>query len=180
MPRTRSALTAGDWAVLALIAEGPTHAFAVAREMAPEGEVGRLWSMRRPLVYRSVDRLQTDGLVSPSATVPSTTGPQRTLLEVTPAGAGALEAWLQEPVEHVRDARSLLLLKLLFLSRRGAPCTPLLIAQRARFAAIAERLEAAVAEADGFDATLLRWRLEAASAAVRFADAVLAGRPRDP
>ena len=44
MPRARDELTAGEWAVLALLAEGPTHGFAMARAMEPEGEVGRIWS----------------------------------------------------------------------------------------------------------------------------------------
>jgi hypothetical protein len=95
-------------------------------------------------------------------------GPDRTILKITPSGARALANWLAAPVEHVRDARSLLLLKLLFLSRREHDPNPLLHAQRAQFETIAERLAVAVAEARGFDHTLLRWRLESASAAVRF------------
>jgi hypothetical protein len=39
------------------------------------------------------------------------------LVEATAAGRRALTGWLAEPVEHVRDARSLLMLKLLFLAR---------------------------------------------------------------
>jgi len=50
MPRPRDELTAGEWAVLALLAEAPTHGFAIAKAMAPEGEVGKVWSVRRPLV----------------------------------------------------------------------------------------------------------------------------------
>ena len=47
MPRLRDELTAGEWAILALLAESPTHGFAIARAMAPEGEVGQIWSVRR-------------------------------------------------------------------------------------------------------------------------------------
>ena len=84
------------------------------------------------------------------------------------------ESWLDSPVEHIRDARSLLLLKLLFLERRQADPGPLLHAQRARFEAIVARLRAAVNEASGFDRTLLSWRLESATAALRFIDRVVA------
>jgi hypothetical protein len=82
-------------------------------------------------------------------------------------------AWLDSPVEHIRDGRSLLLLKLLFLERRQADPAPLLHAQRARFEAIAERLETAANEASGFDRTLLCWRLETAAAAQRFIDSLI-------
>jgi len=89
---------AGEWAVLALLVEEPVHGFAVARAMAPDGEVGRIWSVRRPLVYRAIDTLTEMGLVRSRATEPSRSGPRRTVIEATPAGRRALKAWLAEPV----------------------------------------------------------------------------------
>ena len=83
--------------------------------------------------------------------------------------------WLAEPVEHVRDARSLLMLKLLFLARSDADQAPLLTAQRERFESLAERLTVAIDDADGFDQVLLRWRLESTTAAIRFIDGLLGG-----
>jgi DNA-binding PadR family transcriptional regulator len=176
MPRPRDELTAGEWAVLALLAEAPTHGFAIARAMAPEGEVGKIWSVRRPLVYRAVDTLTGLGLVRPAGTVRSRSGPQRTVLEATPNGKRALTRWLRQPVVHVRDARSLLMLKLLFLTRREADLEPLLNAQRSHFAKLAERLTAAADDAEGFDRALLLWRLESTTAAIRFVETML-GEP---
>jgi DNA-binding PadR family transcriptional regulator len=174
VPRARQELTAGEWAVLGLLDEEPAHGFALARAMAPDGEVGQVWSVRRPLVYRALENLQRMGLVRPVATLPSEVGPQRTILEPTPAGRRALRAWLKQPVEHVRDTRSLLMLKLLFLSRRRSALNPLLTAQRDRFAVQAERLQVAADEAAGFDRGLLLWRLHSTAAAVRFTEAMLA------
>jgi DNA-binding PadR family transcriptional regulator len=176
MPRARDELTAGEWAVLALLAESPTHGFAIARAMAPEGEVGRIWSVRRPLVYRAIDTLTEMGLVRPAGTVPSRSGPQRTVLEATPNGKRTVTRWLREPVAHVRDARSLLMLKLLFLTRRDADLEPLLGAQRAHFSKLGERLVRAADEAEGFDRALLLWRLESTAAAERFVETML-GEP---
>jgi DNA-binding PadR family transcriptional regulator len=173
MPRSSDDLTAGEWAVLALVVEGPTHGFAVARALAPEGEVGRVWSVRRPLVYRAIETLTAMGLVRPAATVASRSGPRRTVLEATRAGERALARWLRQPVAHVRDARSLLMLKLLFLTRRRARLEPLLTAQRAHFAELSDGLSTAADEAEGFDRALLLWRLESATAATRFVEAML-------
>jgi DNA-binding PadR family transcriptional regulator len=173
MPRARDELTAGEWAVLALLTEGPTHGFAIARAMESDGEVGRIWSVRRPLVYRAVDTLTAHELVRPAGTVASKSGPARTILEATPNGKRALTRWLRQPVAHVRDARSLLMLKLLFLSRRGADPEPLLVAQRERFAKVAEGLSTAADEAEGFDRALLLWRLESTTAAIRFVERML-------
>jgi hypothetical protein len=90
-----------------------------------------------------------------------------------PAGRRALAGWLAEPVEHVRDARSLLMLKLLFLARGNGDPAPLLTAQRERFENLAGRLTVAVDDADGFDQVLLRWRMESTTAAIRFIDGLL-------
>jgi PadR family transcriptional regulator AphA len=174
MPRARDELSAGEWAVLALLSERPAHGFALARAMAPDGEVGQVWAMRRPLVYRALETLEQREMVRPAGTVPSQTGPQRTILEVTPAGARAVTEWLSRPVSHVRDARSLLMLKLLFLTRHGADLAPLLTAQRAQFSAHADSLTAAMEQTEGFDRTLLLWRLENTAAALRFTETLLA------
>jgi DNA-binding PadR family transcriptional regulator len=170
MPRAREELTAGEWAALTLLDEEPTHGFAVARAMASGGDVGRVWAMRRPLVYRALDTLERLGLARPVAVLPSDSGPQRTILEPTAAGRRAVAQWLARPVEHVRDARSLLMLKLLFLARREADPAALLTAQRERFAAHEQRLAGAVEAADGFDRGLLLWRLHSTSAAVQFTE----------
>jgi DNA-binding PadR family transcriptional regulator len=141
--------------------------------MGPEGEVGRIWSVRRPLVYRAIDNLSAMDLVRPAGTVPSRSGPQRTVLEATSDGKRALTRWLRGPVAHVRDARSLLMLKLLFLTRAGADLEPLLTAQRMHFSKLAERLTEAAEEAEGFDRALLLWRLESTTAAIRFVETML-------
>jgi PadR family transcriptional regulator AphA len=161
-----------EWAVLALLAEGPTHGFAIARAMAEDGEIGKVWSLRRARVYYAIEALTRLGLAEAAGTEASRTGPERTVLRITPVGGRAVADWLDVPVEHVRDARSLLLLKLLFQGRRGGDPGPLLDAQRVRFEGIARRLERAVDEASGFDQTLLKWRLETATAALRFIDSI--------
>jgi DNA-binding PadR family transcriptional regulator len=168
MRRRPEQLATGEWAVLALLAEGQTHGFAVARALAPGGAVGRVWSMRRPLVYRTLDVLGERELVRAAGTEPSETGPPRTVVAVTPAGGRRVQEWLTTPIEHVRDARSELLLKLLFHDRAGRDPGPLLDAQRQRFTALVAELEARLGEAEDFERTLVRWRLESTRAALRF------------
>ncbi|MEN3282612.1 MAG: hypothetical protein V7607_3752 [Solirubrobacteraceae bacterium] len=173
MPRPREELTAGEWAALALLAEGPTHGFAIARTMAPDGEVGKIWTVRRPLVYRALETLTGMGLARAGGTVASSAGPQRTVLHATPTGKRAVTRWLREPVAHVRDARSLLMLKLLFLTRREADLEPLLTAQREHFAELGDKLTSVAATVEGFDRALVLWRLESTTAAIRFVEAML-------
>jgi PadR family transcriptional regulator AphA len=176
--RTKHGLEPGEWAVLALLAERPTHGFAIARQLSAEGELGAVWTFPRPLVYRALETLPRLELAEPVRVVTSNQGPRRTILRVTPAGAKRVAAWLEEPVEHVRDVRSLLMLKLAFRERRGLPLTPLLLAQREVVEPVVGALRARAEEGEGFERVLALWRLEAAAAVLRFLQALLAAEPR--
>jgi DNA-binding PadR family transcriptional regulator len=158
--------------VLALLAEGTTHGWAVATLLAPQGEVGRVWTVRRALVYRAVSQLLEAGLIRDAGEEPSERGPRRTLLRTTARGTRLTRRWLCAPVQHVRDLRTELLVKLLLAERAGVDTTSLVEEQRALLVPQAEELERRLAAADGFDAVLLGWRVEATAAALRFLDRV--------
>ena len=174
MPRAAEIdLSPAEWASLALLAEQPAHGFAVARALAPGGEVGRVWSCSRPLVYRALERLGDLGLVEERGSERSDAGPRRTVLGATKAGRRELDRWLAEPAAHVRELRSSLMLKLLFLTRRGADASALLERQRSVLAGLVAGLEEGAGVAEGFDRVLYLWRLESARAALRFVDDLL-------
>src|SRR5438477_11393488 len=106
-------LAPGEWAVLALLSERPSHGWALATQLEPTGELGSVWSLGRPLVYRSIDILAERGLIEPAGHEPGLRGPHRTIYRTTCAGATALVQSLEEPVEHLREVPSLLLLKVI-------------------------------------------------------------------
>jgi DNA-binding PadR family transcriptional regulator len=160
-------LSLAEWVVLVLVAERPTHGFPIAQLTAPDGELGRIWQMPRPIVYRALSRLSEAGLISPDGSEPGR-GPQRTIYAVTPAGRTAANGWLQTPVEHVRDVRSQLLMKLALLHRAGLDPTGLLQRQREVLAPIAAAIAAERPDPEGFEATLLAWRRANARAAISF------------
>jgi DNA-binding PadR family transcriptional regulator len=176
---TTTQLSCGEWAILGLVSEQPRHGFALARLMAPEGELGQVWVLAKPLVYRAISTLEEQGLVAAAGEEPGERGPHRTLHSTTPAGVDALRAWLATPVEHLRDVRSLLMLKLALLARAGGDPAPLVAAQHERLVPLVAALEARVGGAEGFEHSLLLWRLESARAALRFLEGVArAGFPR--
>ena len=77
MPRARGErLLTGEWAVLGILAGGPAHGFAIGRRLAPSGDVGRIWSLSRPLAYRALDVLQAQGLIEALRSEPGA-GPHR-------------------------------------------------------------------------------------------------------
>jgi PadR family transcriptional regulator AphA len=163
---------------LALLAERPAHGFAIARALQPDGEVGRVWSCSRPLVYRALTILGELGLIEERAIEPSERGPRRTVFGLTRAGRRVVNRWLTEPVAHVREVRSELMLKLLFLSRRGADPVPLLERQQTILRPLVTGLEAGARGGEGFDQVLYLWRLESARAALRFAEDLLSRAER--
>jgi len=165
-------LAPGEWAILALLCEGEAHGWALVRALAPEGEIGRVWSVKRALVYRGIETLTARRLVETTGTAQGLRGKSRTVLRATGGGRAAVSAWLGEPVEHVRDARSLLLLKLLFLERAGRSRRPLLRRQARVLARIEALLEERVASGDGAERMLASFRLETTRAVSRFVDGV--------
>lgn len=166
--RGMDALSLTERVVLGVVAEGTTHGFGVARELAEGGPLGRIWTVRRPLVYRAIEGLERAGLVEDAGEAPGGRGPTRRLVRATTGGGAAVEAWLQAPVEHVRDVRTELLLKLALLDRAGRPADELVTRQREHFRSTLAGLRAGAATAEGFDAVLARWRLESAEAVERF------------
>src|SRR5437879_4872026 len=157
-----------EWAVLAIVAEGTTHGFDVARELGAGSALGRIWTVRRPLVYRAVDTLLRYRLITEAGVEEGDRGPQRRLVRVTPTGRRAIGKWLDTPVEHVRDVRTELLLKLALLDRARRSPDALLRRQREVFGPTIEGLHEQLADADGFDQVLVQWRVESAEAVRRF------------
>jgi PadR family transcriptional regulator AphA len=164
-------LSLADWAVLGVVAEGPTHGWAVTRELAPDGALGRVWTVPRPVVYRSLATLVAKRLAVECGEVAGGRGPRRTLVRVTPAGRRALHRWLEEPVAHVRDVRSTFLLKLALLDRSDHARDELVERQLATLAPVFEALRRPV-RGPGFDAVLGRWRRESALAVQRFLESL--------
>jgi DNA-binding PadR family transcriptional regulator len=158
-----------EWTVLAAVCQRPAHGFAIAQLTAPDGELGRIWHIPRPVVYRAIDRLVAAGLLAPE-TVEAGRGPQRTIYAVTRSGGAAAEQWLDTPVDHIRDIRSHLLLKLALLHRAGRDPASLLRRQRAVLERIARAIEDWKPGSTGFDATVRAWRKASAMAAISFLD----------
>ena len=161
-------LLLGEWAVLGILAAGRAHGFAVAKRLAPSGDMGRVWSLSRPLTYRAIDQLATRGLIVEIGEEPGTAGGDRTIFGVTRTGRRALQQWLAEPVAHMRDVRSELLLKLVLCELARVDPTPLLQAQRAVLEPVAKKFAAETRHGATDPVTL--WRHESSRAALRFLD----------
>ncbi len=167
-------LSLSDWAVLAVVAEGQTHGWPVVLELRSDGALGQIWTVGRPLVYRSLSTLLERGLIEERGDVPGARGPRRTIMRATRSGHGALRRWLATPVEHVRDVRTEFLLKLALLARADRSPQELVERQVEQLGPVLRAVTERPAR-DGFDGVLARWRREQALALERFFDS-LTGR----
>lgn len=161
----------GEWAVLGLLAEDDAHPFALARQLGGDGPLGKILTVRRPLVYRAVERLARDGLIARRRSEPGRSGPERTVFTVTDAGRRYLEQWFVAPVAHIRDLRLAFLLKVGLLRRSGRPTARLIETQRGALAEAFAALDTLPENPDEADL----WRHHNAAAATAFLED-LAGR----
>jgi PadR family transcriptional regulator AphA len=150
------------------VAERPTHGYAVAKLLGEDGPIGRVWTLHRNEVYNTLNRLTRRELISEGDIEQSERGPDRTLLRATPAGKRLLRRWLVQPVDHVRDVRTLLLLKLLLLERSGGDPASLIDAQKTKLIPVLDGLEARRERANGFDWILAQWRTTSCRATLEF------------
>jgi DNA-binding PadR family transcriptional regulator len=167
--RSEHQLLLGEWACLGILYQAPAHGFAIAARLKPAGDVGRAWSLSRPLTYRSLDQLSARGYIEPIGEEPGIAGGNRTILAGTRTGRAQFRKWLASPVEHLRDLRSELLLKLVLAEICELDIVDMLERQRVHIAGIAAALAARVEAEHGTDVVAL-WRSEASQAALRFLD----------
>jgi PadR family transcriptional regulator AphA len=156
-------LSLAEHVCLALVAQGATHGWQVGTLLAPDGDVGRVWSLSRPLTYRALDQLVDKRLVRRAGSKRDG-GRERQLLKVTAHGRRVCDAWLGAPVEHLREVRTELLLKLALRERAGLDVEPLLREQQDHFE---DRIHSLTAAASPRDLVSL-WRRESARAVRRF------------
>jgi PadR family transcriptional regulator AphA len=173
MAAPRSAeLSLAEAVCLTLVAREPTHGWSIVKTLAPEGDIGRIWSLSRPLTYRALTALRDDGLIEPQGLEPGG-GPPRTIWRATERGRRLARAWLRRPVRHLRDMRTEFLLKVAL----GAPAGALARAQLDAFAPVFAGRQRS---ADGDPGDIVaRWRVESAEATNRFLRSLLSdGRER--
>jgi PadR family transcriptional regulator AphA len=157
-------LLLGEWACLGILYQAPTHGFAIAARLKPDADIGRIWSLSRALTYRSLEQLTVRELIRPIGEEPGIAGGNRTILTVTRRGRAQFRRWIHTPVEHLRDLRSELLLKIVLAAANDIDIADTIDAQRAR---ISEFLATFDGDGDPTDIVHL-WRHESAAAALRF------------
>jgi PadR family transcriptional regulator AphA len=155
-----------DQVVLAVIDEAPQHGFGVAKALADDDALAMAITVRRPLIYRSIDALAVVGLIEPARTEAGQRGAPRTIYHATARGRELTREWLDAVVTHPRDARLELLAKFALRSRRGMSNRALAATQRQHFEPMAAALRNSRGDVTPTADLVRRWRYESLNAMV--------------
>ena len=166
-----SDLLLGEWACLGIVYPAPTHGFAIAARLKPDGDVGRVWSISRPLTYRCLEQLADRGYIHALGEERGIAGGNRTILAATRSGRAQLRKWLHTPVEHLRDVRSELLLKLIVADLCEIGLSAMLAQQHAVIEQLAGAIAGSIDEGSRADVVDL-WRIESSQTALRFVERI--------
>ena len=161
-----------DQIVLAIIGEKPRHGFAVSKELETDPSLSAVIRIRRPLVYRSINCLLDANFIRETKVEPGDQGSQRVVYTVTAIGKLAGTTWLNEVVEHPRDARIELLAKFVLRSRRNLKNQQLAKLQKKLFERQAAKLQASANSATDDVRLVSLWRIENINAMIRLLEAV--------
>lgn len=148
--------------VLSLLVEQPRHGWAIHEILSPTGDIGRAWKLSRQLVYRAIDSLEADGLVRRTAPKDGG-GADKVVITPTAKGKAHCTAWLNQPVAHLRDVRTELVVKVMLRERRSLDIAPFITAQKEAFAPVIHSIESTPART-----AVDMWRRESASAVKRY------------
>ncbi len=162
-----------DQIVLALICEKPRHGFAVSKELETDPSLSAVIRARRPLVYRSINSLVDAKLIRETKTEPGDQGSPRVIYAATATGKSTTTKWLNDTVDHPRDARIELLAKFVLRNRRAMNNKQLATRQRKLFKQQADNLQVAANSATDDVRLVALWRVENINAMIRLLDVVV-------
>ena len=161
-----------DQIVLALIGEKPRHGFAVSKELETDPSLSAVIRARRPLVYRSINSLVDAKLIRETKTEPGDQGSPRVVYATRATGKSTTTKWLNDTVDHPRDARIELLAKFVLRNRRAMKSKQLATRQRKLFKRQAANLQVAANSATDDVRLVALWRVENINAMIRLLEAV--------
>jgi len=100
------------YALLALLSEGPNYGLQLREEF--EARTGEVWPLNVGQVYKTLGRLERDGLAESDGTADE--GPQKRF-RITTHGEAEMAAWLRTPPDMTSPPRVELVMKILVAAR---------------------------------------------------------------
>jgi DNA-binding PadR family transcriptional regulator len=113
MPKTKTAFTPAEYAVLGLLRRRPSHGYELQRQLTGRRGLGLVCPVEPAMVYAILKSLS--GLELINGEWDSTAYPPKAIYSVTDSGDAEFQRWLTRPVARMREVRLDLMAKLYFL-----------------------------------------------------------------
>jgi DNA-binding PadR family transcriptional regulator len=118
------ALISPEPALLGFLLDGPLHGYDLYKQV--HQQLGVVWRLGLSQMYAIFNTYAAQGWVR-AHTQSQGARPSKKILELTPAGRRAFEAWLDQPARGLREFRIDFFLRLYFARAAGAAATKRLI-----------------------------------------------------
>ncbi len=160
-------------ALLGFLLAGPLHGYDLYRRV--NQELGPIWRLGMSQMYAIVGNYERQGWIG-AHLARQKTHPARKMLQLTPAGRHAFDAWLDETARGVREMRIDFFLRLYFARQAGPAQTKRLIdrqreAIRRELASLQTARAATPKEQDSFHWLAWDFRIHQLSTVLRWLDA---------
>lgn len=164
MAEKASDLTLESGLCLALIRNGCDHGYVIAQRFLPGGDIGQIYTLSRPAVYRELQHLERVGLLL-STDARGNRGQKMRILRLSKRGAQITQQWMTSPVSHIRDVRTEFLAKVVLTQEAVDDVGALVRKQREFFR---DTFDALLQDRD--ESVVAMWRREQVRAVSRFLD----------
>jgi PadR family transcriptional regulator AphA len=176
MPRTKTYLTAAEYAVLGLLRQKPAYGYELQRHLGGVRGLARVCPVEPAMVYAILKSLS--GLELIDGEWDSSDYPPKAVYTTTAAGDTAFQVWLRRPVSRMREVRHEFLIKLHFALQEDRHLAHELIDEQIDacrdYAAAIEREQTEV-EPGSFDALVLDSKATAARITLEWLQQALDG-----
>lgn len=152
-------------ALLGFLVHRPLHGYDLYKRV--HAELGSVWRIEISQMYAILSTYSARGWIRARIQSQSTR-PAKKMLELTPVGRRAFEAWLQQPARGLREFRVDFFLRLYFARAGGMEAAKKLIAQQ--IAEIGHEQDALAAQVglDDFDKIIRDFRIQQSKAIIKW------------
>jgi DNA-binding PadR family transcriptional regulator len=116
-------------ALLGFLQAGPLHGYDLHKQVV--ANLGAVWRLGQSQMYAILKEYEGKGFIKTVA-VPQNGRPARKMLELTPAGKRAFEAWMNETAHGLREFRVDFFARLYFARAAGRPALQAFLTQQLR------------------------------------------------
>jgi DNA-binding PadR family transcriptional regulator len=116
-------------ALLGFLQEGPLHGYDLHKQVV--ANLGAVWRLGQSQMYAILKDFEAEGWLK-TVSVPQSGRPARKMLELTPAGKRAFDAWMNQTAHGLREFRVDFFARLFFARAAGRPALQTFLTQQLR------------------------------------------------